>query len=394
MKVGIIFTITVVLFLCYLPGSEFFIPGANEDEEVIYPGNIHEGPDGNIYIYDAKSAFIKVFSPSGKFVRKIGGIGEGPGFIKRADGVVFGFTPGNKLFFTEFFRGHNWITLMNLNGKLDKTIPINIDSYFFGVSGAQALPDDYFLVNIEFISKAHKKHTFFLQAFPSTLYLIDGKGNPCAKLKTTNYYRRISFLESGADIGIPFSPSLSWHLFKDKYVIYTESTSKDLTVTDFKGKSKDTIKTPIPGPQPVTNEDIDQWRKSIKERFYATEHGKEWYNRFGKVAELYKDSVYPLKNCIHDFCVTPGGNLLITCPSSNPKENRFWLLDPRGSKLTMVSVSAFQLKITNNFIFLLGEDDEGTTVIKCYNRKGNEKDDLLRLFVKTGKKTSSVRTND
>jgi len=45
--------------------------------ELIYPRQAQEGPDGNIYVYDQSDAFIKVYSPGGSFLRKIGGKGQG-----------------------------------------------------------------------------------------------------------------------------------------------------------------------------------------------------------------------------------------------------------------------------------------------------------------------------
>lgn len=53
-----------------------------QEGELIFPQQIAEGPDGNIYVYDQQDAFIKVYSPSGKFIRKIGGRGQGPGEIQ------------------------------------------------------------------------------------------------------------------------------------------------------------------------------------------------------------------------------------------------------------------------------------------------------------------------
>lgn len=94
------------------------IRAPGKEGELISPQAIRVGPDGNIYVYDEVDAFIKVYSAEGQFLRKIGGEGQGPGEIQRRDGVSFGFTSEGKLFFTEYFRGHPWITLMELTGKL------------------------------------------------------------------------------------------------------------------------------------------------------------------------------------------------------------------------------------------------------------------------------------
>ena len=98
----------------------------DQEGELIFPRQIAEGPDGNIYVYDQQDAFIKVYSPSGKFIRKLGGRGQGPGEIQRVEGVSFGFMPDGNLYFTEYFAGHPWITLMDKSGELIKVIHINI----------------------------------------------------------------------------------------------------------------------------------------------------------------------------------------------------------------------------------------------------------------------------
>lgn len=76
-------------------GNEPIIIGREEgDGMLIHPIQIEEGPDGNIYVYDMADAYIKVYSPEGKFLKKIAGKGQGPGEIQRIDDVSFGFTLG------------------------------------------------------------------------------------------------------------------------------------------------------------------------------------------------------------------------------------------------------------------------------------------------------------
>ena len=65
-------------------GQEAFQIGTlGEEGELIYPRQIAEGPDGNIYVYDQSDAFIKVYSPEGRYLRAFGGEGQGPGEIQR-----------------------------------------------------------------------------------------------------------------------------------------------------------------------------------------------------------------------------------------------------------------------------------------------------------------------
>jgi hypothetical protein len=67
----------------------------------------------------------------------MGGEGQGPGEIQRRDGVSFGFTSEGKLFFTEYFRGRPWITLMELTES-------------FGVPDAVSLPEGGFIAEFHF----------------------------------------------------------------------------------------------------------------------------------------------------------------------------------------------------------------------------------------------------
>jgi hypothetical protein len=379
MKIGFFgfVMVMVVMLSCHVYGAAVpvFTPGANEDEEAIFPSGIQEGPDGNIYIYDMKDSFIKVYSPSGKFLRKMCGPGEGPGFIKRAEGVRFGFTPEKKIYITEYFGGHPWITILNPDGKLDKTIPIKIPPQVFGVQKSMMLSDGRFLLEIAFLGETQKKNKYYVQASPTSLYLIDSKGNPVSKIKSTNYYSRISFLKLGGDIELPFCPFIRWQFFKGNTVIFTDGLSKDLSMINLKGEFIGTIKTPIPGPQPVTKEDMKKWREGIKEQFSITEQDRNWYKEFGKVAEDYDGSIYNRKVCIGTMSVTPEGNILIACPSAKAENSDYWLLNPKGEKITTVTLN-FGVSMTKSFMILHKKDDDGNSIISCYPRKGKEKDDL------------------
>jgi len=115
----IVFMILIILSTSFLFSNDIFTIGSEQNEgELFYPQIIKEGPDGNIYISDSKDSFIKVYSPSGKYLYRIGGKGEGPGQMKRMG--AFGFDEDKKLlYFSEYFGGHSWITYMKLDGKFD-----------------------------------------------------------------------------------------------------------------------------------------------------------------------------------------------------------------------------------------------------------------------------------
>ena len=149
-------------------GQEPIVIGKIGDEgELVYPSQAEEGPDGNIYVYDMVDAYIKVYSPEGKYLRRIGGEGQGPGEIKRAEGVRFGFTPEGMLYFTEFINGHRWITLMKLSGELHKTIKLQI-SEVFGISRSYPLEGGGFLVQLAFFQNRKLKMIIFIINHPGS----------------------------------------------------------------------------------------------------------------------------------------------------------------------------------------------------------------------------------
>jgi hypothetical protein len=107
----------LLLFVLSYADEVLTIGKLGGEGELISPREMKEGPDGNIYVYDQQEGTIKVYAASGKFIRKIGRQGQGPGEIQRIDDVSFGFLPDKKLYFTEFFGGHSWITVMELSGE-------------------------------------------------------------------------------------------------------------------------------------------------------------------------------------------------------------------------------------------------------------------------------------
>ena len=72
-----IFVYFFILFFVLVlnsPGEDHFIIGKEDgDGFLAYPRHAQEGPDGNIYVFDWSDFYIKVYSPEGKYLRRIGG---------------------------------------------------------------------------------------------------------------------------------------------------------------------------------------------------------------------------------------------------------------------------------------------------------------------------------
>lgn len=371
-------SIILLLLATVLPffGEEAIVIGREEGEGLLnFPRQVAEGPDGNIYVYDMADAFIKVYSPEGNFLRKIGGKGQGPGEVQREDGLTFCFTPDGKLFFTEFFGGHPWITLMELSGELYKVIKLEIKE-FFGVANAVSLEDGGFLVEFAFVGRPEKKKDYFLHRSPRELVHLDSQGRILSKIKRTQYITRISFLDQGADLEIPFVPLFAWTPFKESMVLFSDGLSPKLYVYDYEGKLITEIKTPLPEPNKITQRELDDWRERRKESITD----KIWYNQFGRVIEKYKKSIYEKIPNLSGLSLTPERNILISGRLADEDEERdYWFIDEGGKTLAHTRTDAYGIRISPHFIFFALRDETENIYIHRLKRKGSEEEDLLRI---------------
>jgi len=375
----IVLLIVVLTMLFYpLHASQVIPIGQNEGAgRLLIPTQIEEGPDGDIYIYDQMDTQIKVFSPDGRYVRKIGRKGQGPGEIQRSDGVSFGFTPEGQLFFTEFFAGHPWMTFMNLDGNQDHILKFEVTE-FFGVAQAAALKDGRYLVEFDFSGKPEKKKDFFLMHSPGEIALVDSQGRIQSIIQKTDPVTRISYYNDGADSPIPFSPGFYWAPYKDETILFADGLSKNIQMFDYSGKSIREITTSLPKPDKVTGKDLEKWREDRKEMMQS--RNSDWYNRFGKVIEKYKKSIHKFKPNISGLDVTPGGNILAAGALwKEEKARSYWLLDSKGQILAKIRTSVRGLKISPHFVFFGTVDEDGIIKIYALKRQGDEGTDLARI---------------
>ncbi|MFB0566548.1 MAG: hypothetical protein ACETWK_12850 [Candidatus Aminicenantaceae bacterium] len=363
-----------VLYPCF--GEEYFVLGKEQgDGELIFPRQVEEGPDGNIYVYDQSDAYIKVYSPEGKYLRRIGGSGQGPGEIQRASGVSLGFTPSGKLFFTEFIGGHRWITFMELSGEFYKVLKLEINEVF-GIIDSFFLKDGGFLVEVSYMSFPEKKKDFFLYRTPHALIMFNSKGQIISEIIKTNHITRISYISDGADLELPFIPVFEWIPFEKNTVIFTDGLSKNLRVYDHKGTLIREIRTLLPSPEKVTSEDLKRWREERKEMI----RDKAWYERFGTVIEKYKKSIYEKIPILSGISLTPEGNILVS-GHWNSENNMIdsWLLGKNGKEMAKIALEALVLNVSKHFIFLSIENEDGIIHVYCVKRRGSEEEDLLKL---------------
>jgi hypothetical protein len=375
------------LFVCFFilvfwvvldsSGQDHFIIGTEDgDGFLALPRYIQEGPDGNIYVFDWSDYYIKVYSPQGKYLRRIGGQGQGPGEVQRADGANFGFTPDGKLYFTEFIRGHRWITFMKLSGEFIKVLPLDIKETF-GVTDSYPLKDGGFLIQLSFMSAPEIKKDYFLYKSPRLLARIDSEGKVLSDITRTEHFTRISSSGDGGDSPLPYTPVFQWIPYVDETVIFADGMSKNFKVFDYEGNLVREIVTDLSEPDKVTSRDLNAWR-TRREELYR-DRNPAWWQRFGSVIEKYKKSLYKKPN-INTISRTFDGNILVSGPTRyGEAEGDYWLLDANGKEMAYIRIAGAVGGISENFVFVWTVDEDENIQIHCIKRKGSEKEDFLKL---------------
>ena len=369
-----------VLLLGVFSGLSFgneMITLTSKDEYgvLIYPTQIEEGPDGNIYVSDAKDYYIKIYSLTGKYLRRIGGKGEGPGMMKRMG--RFGFSIDKKsLFFTEYFGGHNWITFTDLEGKYVKTLNLNIRG-IYGLLQTVMISESRFIARVEFWmgQKILKKNEYFEYPSLKKVVIINEKGEIEKEVVSRENVFSISMSDRGGDIGIPFQPAFYWCSYGGK-IFFTDGLSTNLSCYNYQGDRTGEINTPLPEPENVSDKDLDKWRNEIKASSdYIRRRGA--YKHSAKVLDLYRKSIFEKKPNIGHLTTTPEGNILVGSVR-NPvdKTRHYWLLNEKGETLFDLKTTGYLVKVTRHFIFLKIMDEDENVDVSFIKRKGNEIEDL------------------
>ena len=377
MRKPILATILLLAFASLASAQEVIILGApGQGGELGIPGGILEGPDGNIYVYDESDAFIKVFSPKGQFLRKMAGEGQGPGEIQRRDSVSIGFTADKKLFFTEFFRGHRWITYLQLNGELDKVLKIDLPGSF-GIPDAVALPDGGFLAEFHVLGEPVKQKDYFLYKSPIKLSRLDAEGKIAAEIRKAEHLTRISYRPDGADSPVPYVPSFAWCLDKENTVLFSDGQGIAIEVYDLGGKRLPDLQTQLPEPEKVRGKDLDRWREERKQG--NIERNPGWWHQFGSVVEKYTQSIYKFKPLVSGLAATQEGSILVSGSYDYEDSSReYWLLDRSGKIVAQLRASAGRIVLSERFVFVVTSDAEGNIRVSCLKRTGSDKDDFLK----------------
>ena len=362
--------LTIPLANTALAQPHLILGGEEEENDamLLRPWQIEEGPDGNLYVLDGGDSCIKVYSPDGDYLRKLAGPGEGPGEFQRTDGATFGFTTNGNVFFTEFFGGHRWITIMDLNGDLIQTLAPQLQVNY-GIKEATSLDGGGFLVQIAYDSDAYPVSSYYLYNMPQSLVRMDSLGAIVTEIVQTEHPMMISYTPNGGTSSLPFTPLFTWIARPNDSIVWSDGMNPLLTVLDYSGQTVQEIDTKLPPPEKVTDELLKSWKKDRKE--FLLSRNPTWWNRFGRVIEDYDKPLLD-QPVLRRISAAPAGHLLLEGPWNSDTEQRtYWLFDQLGTILSTVSTDVSSLHISANYLLYFSANEDGSAAVNAVKWEGN-----------------------
>ncbi len=227
-----------------------------------YPECLKEGKNGNIYVSDRQSYFIRVFSPEGKYLYSFGGKGEGPGKFKSWFGN-YDIGPGGEIGQVDFINGNRRITLFTPEGKLIESVSIK-DPMKTGGMYIFIRNDGNFIVLLTGSVIMEKHGSLFYLGASNSFSIVDRKGI----LKETLHEDKTFY--SFSDRPNERWPSIPYH----NLILSAYSPSRDtlafqkmaddrVTIIDLRNKK--TLRIPNGFKlSPLTKQDIDIWVEDQK----------------------------------------------------------------------------------------------------------------------------------
>jgi len=292
------------------------------------------------------------------------------------DGATFGFTPDGRLYFTEIFGGHRWLTLLGLDGTLVGTIRPQLQ-VTFGVEGAVALPDGRFLVQIAYDATTEAEGDVYLYRMPQTLAVMDDQGVIGPEIVRTEHIQMISTSPNGGTTKLPYLPSFSWAFTPNGQIVWSDGLSPQLQVFDLDGRALEPLVTPLPPAVEVTRDDLKLWQQRREEMMM--DRNPSWWQRFGRAVLSYNKALYP-RPVIWNLDLTPAGNLLVTGrPAPDSELVPYWLLGGEGELLRECRVPIWNLGISENYLLYFTRHEDGFLLLNALARDPDEAAALVQL---------------
>jgi len=313
--------------------EENFSIGEGESEEEMFSEitSVAVDNDGNIYILDRKEKTVKVFDSAGKYVRKFGKQGQGPGEMNMP--IVVQITPNNELVVEDavnrkliFFSSEGEFLKSISTAKAAGLAAIAIDSKG-NLVGQQVVPAEKKLIRE--VKKYDKdlNPLFTIDALDFTS-LIEGKINP---------YHLASF----------------YVLDREDNIIYGYPEEYEIKIFNPEGKLIRRILKEY-DPVKITKEDQE-----------------EFMDRLPAEAAMIKDRIEFPKSfpAYQSFSRDDQGRIFVRTFEKGKKEREYFfdVFDAEGMYITKIPLDVEPRMWKGEKLYAIEETEDGFQVLRCYS---------------------------
>lgn len=346
----------------YKSGTVRFVPVLTIDDTSMPEDTYFESvidiacdSDGNVYACDYRANNIKIFDSSGKYIKTIGGKGQGPGEFN----MPFKIVVTNDRLIVWDMRNRR-LCALSLDGEFLKSIPISIGD---SPQKIGTLPSGDIVIAVE---KIHfrvpdKPQDYFIEIY-----------SPDLERKKTVYTQQIwrnKYTRKGralANIIQPFSPLIYWDVSPTGKIVvgYPKNYEIEIYESD-KGKISSFIHTYKP--IKITDKDKKKFFASLGMMSVGvTKQGADDF--------IIKNTEFPkYKPAFMQIKVDSEGNILVMSHRKNPdEENKFFdAFDSQGNFLGNVQIIGkgtfpYNAVIRNGIFWKREVDKEGFSKIIKY----------------------------
>jgi len=257
-----IFFIVVFLPMGILSGDfQFSLENYLLDDDP-YSECLKEGKNGNIYVSDKQTYFIRVFSPAGKYLYSFGGKGDGPGKFMRWFGN-YDIGPGGEIGQVDFINGNRRITRFTSEGRLIESVSIK-DPMKTGGMAIFSRNDGDFIVLLTGSMIMEKHRNLFYLGGSNSFSILDRKGMLKETLHEDKTFYSFSDNANGRWPNIPYQNMILSAYSPSRDTLALQKMADDqVTIINLKTRKTLRISNGFKL-SPLTKQDIDTWIEDQK----------------------------------------------------------------------------------------------------------------------------------
>ena len=304
--------------------EELSIGKEGKGDEYIFSDirDIDVGEEGKLYILDINEALIKVFDKTGKYVKKIGNKGQGPGEMRRPSSLQI--TPQNEITVND--SSARKIHFFTLDGKFLHSLSQR-DMGFFSdpkIDNNGNITASYMIMNNE-VTYVLKKFDHQLKGLLPIFSTV--------LLKYPNFD--------------PFFPLCYWDIFEENNLVWGFADKYELLIIDAEGKTVKKI-----------TRDYDPIKITDEEKERRIEGLREGVNLVWNVH--HNPFIY--------LCVDDEGRIYTQTYEKAPESGKYYydVFNPDGKYMAKIPLKSRPYIIKKSKLYTIEEDEEGYQLVKRY----------------------------